>query len=119
MEDSGWSRVYFTVLVLFVILAPLAGYVAVTGTMTTAYTLREIGSPLPSTTALFIWLGPLGHALVGLAGLAIMAIMGRWRDSQRAATVCVAVFVLCMGFYLFSALSAHVPFWSITWRLGR
>jgi len=113
MDDTSWSRAYSTVLMLAVVLLPIAGCTAIFSMAATANLISVLGLRTPEPTAVFFRLGVTGHVLVGAASLAVLIAMARWRDLRQTTVASAVVFVVCMGFYLFSTLASQVPFWGL------
>jgi hypothetical protein len=65
MDRPEWSRAYFVVAILALLLIPAGGFVARITTGSTAYVMREMRiEDLPSTTAFFMNLGSTGYAVI-------------------------------------------------------
>ncbi len=119
MNDTGWSRAYFVVAVLALILIPAGGFVARIATGSAAYVMRQMGiDSLPNTTAFFIMFGSTGYVATGIVSFAIIGGMAFRRHELIGPLVSAAVLVVCLCFFLFAPLSSHFPFWSIMYRLS-
>ena len=117
MRDS-WSRAYFSVLILTVVLVPSAAYVAATVTCSTAYVAKQAGFELPRVTAFYTRFGTPGFITLGGISVAVVGLMALWRHRAWAIIVCASVLVICLHVCLYAALASHFPFWTILWRLS-
>jgi hypothetical protein len=115
MRDT-WSRAYFTVAILGIVLVPSAAYVAATATDTIAYVAKQIGVELPDLTECYI--GTLGFVAVGGTGLAVIGLMALWRHAAWAVIVSAFTLVICLYVFLLAVLALHIPFRSILWKLS-
>ncbi len=122
MNDPGWSRSYFVVLLLAIGLVPASAYVAAMTTLGTAHAMTAMsggGKPdLPSSTEFFVQLGFRGMAAIAGASLLAIFCMAIKRDRAVGTVVSALVFAATLAFFLVAALASNIPFWSIMWRLA-
>ena len=119
MDRPEWSRAYFVVATLALVLIPAGGFVARIATGSTAYVMREMGiDGLPSTTAFFINLGSTGYAVISGMALAFIGGMAFKRQRTVGTLASAAVLLACLCLFLFAAASSHFPFWCIMYRLS-
>lgn len=117
-NDLGWSRAYFTVLALAIMLIPFADFVALWTTDVSCYVCKQSGISRSEGLDFFYSLGITGFVASGAVCLSIIAAMFRWRKSSFSVVLSAVVLVLCVAFCLFAAIQTWTPFLGVIWRLS-
>jgi len=123
MNDTGWSRSYFVILLLATVFLPGGAYVAALTTQISACVMTEMSNgkittdELPSSTQFFVRLGFGGIAAIGGTSLLGIICMGIKRHRPVGTVVSAIVFAVAMAFFLAGAVASQIPFFHVTWRV--
>jgi hypothetical protein len=118
MNNPGWSRSYFVVLLLAIGLVPASAYVAAVTTQGTAHALAAMNGTMASSTEFFAQLGVRGMAVIAGASLLAIVCMAIKQNRAVGTVVSALLFAATLAFFLVAALASNIPFWSIMWRLA-
>jgi len=124
VNDARWSRSYFVILLLAIVLLPGGAFVAAWTTQISAYVMNEVSNgrittdEQPTSTQLFVRLGFGGIAAIGGTSLLVIICMGMKRQRSIGTVVSAIVFAGAMAFFFTGAFASHIPFLRVTWRLS-
>jgi hypothetical protein len=117
MERTGWSRAYFTVAGLAVVLVPLAALTAAWTTAVSCYVTKEMRLDAEGVRIGLANLGTLGFIATGVVCWVIVGAVARFRDRFLAVAVATVALIACVVICMAAVCYAWEPFLCITWRL--
>ncbi len=110
MDNGTWSRAYYTVVVLSVILIPPCSLIASAVLTSTSRVCQAERVLLPSFTAMMVRFNPWGIGGIAAGVLSVIIVLSLRRRRLDSVLISGVLLVLCILFMVMAIVAGHTAF---------